>query len=119
MNTPTLISIVEDSSKQGYNRTIEPEWVVQMADQNGFHVASLLLFDHQAARALPQHHRIEIMMKTQLSDMPYKFIIDVSAKLWSWLYTTEEWNAMIDEAKKPNPDFRSLCAKSDATNLQK
>lgn len=108
MNTATLIGLVEDGSEQGYNRTIEPEWVKQMADPDGFHVASILLFDHKAGRELKQHHRVEVLMKTVMSDQPHKFIIDVTAGMWSWLYTTEEWNAMMVEAQKPNPNFLAI-----------
>lgn len=116
MNTPTLIGLVEDSSDHGYNRTIEPEWVKQMADPNGYHVASILLFDHQAGRELKQHHRVEVLMKTAVSDLPHKFVIDVTAAMWNWLYTTEEWNAMMVEAQKPNPDFLSIGSKFGRVN---
>ena len=108
MNTATLIGLVEEGSDQGYNRTIEPEWIRQMADPEGFHVASILLFDHKAGRELKQHHRVEVLMKTVMSDLPDKFIIDVTAGMWSWLYTTEEWNAMVSEAQMLNPKFLNV-----------
>lgn len=109
MNTPSLIALVEDSSEQGYNRTIEPTWVKRYADNSGYHVARVLIHNHSARNdTLKPHHRIEILMKTPDSIYPTTIIIDVTASAWNWLYTVDEWKAMELEAQKPDPDFISV-----------
>lgn len=111
MNTPSLISIVEDSSKQGFNRTVEPEWVKQNADPGGMHVAALMVDYHQPAREMPPHHRVQMLMKVKDTTTPVIFMLDISVNHWSWLYTVEEWQAMVEEAQKPEPDFMKIAEK--------
>lgn len=113
MNTPTLIDIVEDGSEQGFNRTIEPEWVKQNADPNGVHVASLMVPNHSTSRPLVQHHRAQILMKIKETNAPLIFMLDVNAKKWSWLFTHDQWNLMLEEATKPDPNFTNVCKKFD------
>jgi len=111
MNTPSLISIVEDSSDQGFNRTIEPEWVKANADPGGMHVATLLIDYHQPAREMVPHHRVQMLMKVKDTVTPVIYMLDVSANQWSWLYTVEEWKEMVEEAQKPDPDFLKIAEK--------
>lgn len=113
MNTPTLISMVEQGSDLGFNRTIEPEWVKQNVDPEGMHVATMLLRHHTAGfnRELPVHHRVELMMKIKDTNSPVIFIVDIADRQWSWLYTVAEWTSMLEEAEKDDPDFLSLAKK--------
>jgi hypothetical protein len=109
MNTPSLIALVEDSSENGYNRTIEPAWIKRYADHAGYHVASVLIHNHKARTdTLRPHHRVQIMVKTPDSMYPTTIIIDVTATAWSWLYTIDEWKAMEEEAQKVDPDYVSV-----------
>lgn len=106
MNTPSLVALAEDSTAQGYNRAIDPVWIKRYADNGGYHVGRVLIWNHKAHNAgLKPHHRVEILFKSQDSQYPTTLVIDVTASLWNWLYTIDEWKDMEEESRKPEPDF--------------
>lgn len=109
MNTPSLVALAEDSIAQGYNRTIDPAWIKRYADNGGYHVGRLLIFNHKANDpGLKSHHRVEILFKSHDSQYPTTLIVDVTASLWNWLYTVDEWKEMEEESRKPEPNFLKI-----------
>ncbi len=95
-STALLLEAVLDCNKSGYNRGIESEWVMQTADPDGFHVAKMLLFDHSGVdKRLPMHHRVGVLMKQKDSMEPFEFMLDISAPIWNWAPTVEEFDAAL------------------------
>ena len=95
-STVLLLEAVADCNKNGYNRGVKQEWLVQNADPDGFHVARMLLFDHSADdKSLPMHHRVGVLMKQKDSMEPFEFMLDISAPIWNWAPTVEEFDAAL------------------------
>lgn len=112
MNTTTLIEVADRSSAKGYSHAVNPIWIRRYADVSGYHVARVLIWNNQEGDSeLTPHHRIEVLMKTPETGYPTTIVIDITASLWDWLYTVDEWKALEEELKKPNPNLNNICKK--------
>lgn len=86
VNTATLRRLMKAADVHDFNRRIDPATPL---DPDGWHVLSLVLFDHSRGLATdPIHHRISVLAKTVGVDHPVSLMLDVTAIHWDSLPLT-------------------------------
>lgn len=87
VNTTTLRRLMTAADTHDFNRRIDPSIPL---DPDGWHVLSLILFDHNrgigaAPGGDPIHHRLSVLAKMVGTGNPASLTLDVTADDWNAL----------------------------------
>lgn len=109
VNTRNLKRLIETAEMLGFNQY--PDIKRLSLDPAGFHVAELVLFDHQGLTNRDiVHHRLKVMAKVwQRHDQPLEpaeFLLDVRAEDWEAMIDAESMAKAMDEisGRQETPD---------------
>jgi hypothetical protein len=67
-----------------------------MLDPNGNHIASLILWGHNADSAHKFHHRARVLCKIIDHDKPVMVLLDIADEDWARLHTPAEFKDAAD-----------------------
>jgi len=108
-NTQQLLELVTSARELGFNRQADYNSIAAMADEDGWHVLSVIVPFHtrmmppEGAHPDPVHHRVQVLMKVVGKTVPEVFILDVTDTQFRMLGTVAEAKAVIAERDADAP----------------
>lgn len=92
-NTKTLRALNASAVRNEFNRALNDEFLENDVDPEGIHVLGLVLWGHNADTAPILHHRADVLIKVNGSDIPARAFLDVTDEDWRSLMTPDEAQA--------------------------
>lgn len=88
-NTSDLLTLNERAIKKDLNRSVQHDWLTEIADPEGTHVYEMMLYGHNMDHA-PLHHRCRVLVRTKGQEEGTEIILDIMDEDWRKLSAVPE-----------------------------